>query len=578
MTGSVKVANISRHVDSAILSKLFSFLGTVTQLELRPSMINPEVQEALVEFQEAHSIKPALFLSGTELGDRTLVVSEDTAFLPAIGTLGINPPRPSVHAMPLANPSVVAMMSKRTLHAIPANLASVIHPSILQFDPAKAEEISRTIYVGNIASNVVEQQLMDFFSACGPVAYVKMAGDGLQPTRFAFVEFADMPTAQAALQMNGMVLADRPLKVNHSKNAINKPPRPTAAAQAMPMVQSMSQVPTLAAIASLPSSADPTAAMRMHAAGYQQPLALTPTQGQPGAGLAWPILGNVNPAPSEADNALTRRLRELQAHIESKYGPRLAAAVAVRRRYRRSPSRSDRDDRRRAADSRSRQRRRSDDSDDEYYRESRRSRRRSRDDDDWYGRRSRDYRSVLWSKYGLIIKDQTVVFVNILGTLISIYVLLCFWWYSINARHVETRSLLTLVCALLMIAYVDHSSDPWAEDAFGMACCLVTLLFLGSPLSQIGNVIRLRDASVLLPSVALLALFNNLLWSLYGHLHNDAFMLFPNAIGSALCAVQLGLIAYYGRAAANLPLTAMIKPTSDDSDGVESVPMTEIST
>ncbi|KAJ1817674.1 Sugar transporter [Coemansia sp. RSA 2675] len=184
--------------------------------------------------------------------------------------------------------------------------------------------------------------------------------------------------------------------------------------------------------------------------------------------------------------------------------------------------------------------------------------------------------SVLWTKYGLIRKDDTVLLVNILGTLISIYVLLCFWWYSINARYVETRSLVTLVCALLMIAYVDHSSDPWAEDAFGLACCLVTLLFLGSPLSQIGNVIHLQDASVLLPSVALLAFFNNLLWSLYGHLHNDAFMLFPNAIGSVLCAVQLGLIAYYGRAAANLPLTATIKP--DDGDGVESVPMTEIST
>ncbi|KAJ2037130.1 hypothetical protein H4S03_003170, partial [Coemansia sp. S3946] len=197
--------------------------------------------------------------------------------------------------MPLANPSVVAMMNRRPMHAIPANLASVIHPSILQFDPTKAEEISRTIYVGNIASNVVEQQLMDFFSACGPVAYVKMAGDGLQPTRFAFVEFADMPIAQAALQMNGMMLADRPLKVNHSKNAINKPPRPAIP----PPV--MVQVPTLAAMASLPSSADPMATRVQ--SGY-------PT---PGTGLAWPVLGNVNPAPSEADSALTRRLRELQA-------------------------------------------------------------------------------------------------------------------------------------------------------------------------------------------------------------------------------------------------------------------------
>ncbi|KAJ2822323.1 hypothetical protein IWW50_004260, partial [Coemansia erecta] len=68
-----------------------------------------------------------------------------------------------------------------------------IPPSILHTDPAKAEEISRTVYVGNIASHVTDQMLMDFFtSTCGACAYVKMAGDGMQPTRFAFVEFADV--------------------------------------------------------------------------------------------------------------------------------------------------------------------------------------------------------------------------------------------------------------------------------------------------------------------------------------------------------------------------------------------------
>ncbi|KAJ2609567.1 hypothetical protein GGF44_006280 [Coemansia sp. RSA 1694] len=307
----------------------------------------------------------------------------------------------SAHALPLANPSVVAMMASRprTLQAIPGNLASVIHPSILQFDPMKAEEISRTIYVGNIASNVVEQQLMDFFSVCGPVAYVKMAGDGLQPTRFAFVEFADMPTAQAALQMNGMVLADRPLKVNHSKNAINKPPVPRPAAAGAPLMPSIPQVPTLAAMASQPSSADPMAGRAMQAAagGYQAQQQQQASQ--PGTGLAWPVLGSVNPVAqqphvSEADSALARRLRELQAQTEAKYAPRLEAAIAARRRHggRRSPSRRSREDSRRRSRGSGR-----DDSDDDYYRDSssRRSRRSNRDDADasWYSRRHKEYRS-----------------------------------------------------------------------------------------------------------------------------------------------------------------------------------------
>ncbi|KAJ2322920.1 hypothetical protein GGH92_011025, partial [Coemansia sp. RSA 2673] len=324
------------HVDSTIVKNLFSFVGDVVHVELRQSMINPEVQEALVEFVDAQSIKPALFLSGAELAERALVVSEETAMLPAavaamgIGSSGMRAATAagvgvgSAHALPLANPAVVAMMAgrTRTLTAIPGNLASIIHPSTLQFDPVKAEEISRTIYVGNIASNVVEQQLMDFFSVCGPVAYVKMAGDGLQPTRFAFVEFAEMATAQAALQMNGMMLADRPLKVNHSKNAINKPPlgRSLAPSAVAPLsLPPIPQVPTLAAMASLPSSADPLAA------------SLLAARTQPGQGLAWPVLGNVNPAmhAAEGDSPLARRLRELQTQMEDKYASRVAA---IRRR------------------------------------------------------------------------------------------------------------------------------------------------------------------------------------------------------------------------------------------------------
>ncbi|KAJ2890184.1 hypothetical protein IWW38_004273, partial [Coemansia aciculifera] len=417
MTGSIRVTNISRHVDSAILTKLFSFIGEVAQVELRASAINPEVQEAVVEFQDSQSIKAALFLSGTEIGDRALVVSQDAAALPAaVAALGISNTAPrqpqvgmagSAHALPLANPQVVAMMASRPRTLQPAlgnHLASVIHPSIMQFDPTKAEEISRTIYVGNIAANVSDQQVMDFFSVCGPVAYVKMAGDGLQPTRFAFVEFADMTTAQSALQMNGMVLADRPLKVNHSKNAINKPPSAgggaagSATAVPPPLMTMIPQVPTLAAMASLPSSADPMT--RYH----QQMQPLTPAQQQPGTGLAWPVLGSINPVAhvSEADTVLARRLRELQAQTEAKYAPRLEAAIAARRRHgRRSPSNSSRrggreDDRRQ---SRRRGSRGSDGSDDDYYRDSSSSRRTRRRDDDfegsssWNSRRHRDYRS-----------------------------------------------------------------------------------------------------------------------------------------------------------------------------------------
>ncbi|CAG8646440.1 8083_t:CDS:2 [Rhizophagus irregularis] len=246
----VKVANISPLVTEPVLKQLFEFLGEVTTIKLYNSPHGDGVQECTIEFKEASAAVTALHLTGVELGDRTLMVSSTTApagihntsyqppvippSLPPIPP-SISPPRPpqtsktpqSIPPKPIIPPLALPPFSSNSLAAIRSNPA--ISPTVAQFDPAKAEEISRTVYIGNINSSISEPELTQFFSACGPVAYVKMAGDPAQPTRFAFLEFATYEGAQAAMQMNGVMLGDRPLKVNHSKNAINKTPKKTDA-------------------------------------------------------------------------------------------------------------------------------------------------------------------------------------------------------------------------------------------------------------------------------------------------------------------------------------------------------------
>ncbi|KAJ2092505.1 Sugar transporter [Coemansia sp. RSA 487] len=196
--------------------------------------------------------------------------------------------------------------------------------------------------------------------------------------------------------------------------------------------------------------------------------------------------------------------------------------------------------------------------------------------------------SVMWLKYGLIKHDHTITFVNGTGTLISFYILFLFWKYSLSRTRVEIKVLVTAVLGVVVVSYVDQSKDPVAIEIFSLLCCLMSLLFLASPLSQIGSVIRLRDASVLLPSVAVLAFFNNVLWAIYGHIHEDPYMVLPNGIGAFFCSLQLALIAFYGRAAATgrLPVATDILPDSplDDATGAssgvsvsaETVHMTEI--
>lgn len=77
----------------------------------------------------------------------------------------------------------------------------------------------RTIYVGNVAVEINELTLYALFAHCGTVTQVRLAGDPSFNNRFAFVEFADSSMAQTACLLNGLFIAERPLKISMSKTS-----------------------------------------------------------------------------------------------------------------------------------------------------------------------------------------------------------------------------------------------------------------------------------------------------------------------------------------------------------------------
>ena len=79
-------------------------------------------------------------------------------------------------------------------------------------DPARLDEIARTVYIGNIGPGTREEELIQVFSSVGAVAFVKLAGDPTQMTRFAFLEYVDVASANNALALNGTVVGGRVLK------------------------------------------------------------------------------------------------------------------------------------------------------------------------------------------------------------------------------------------------------------------------------------------------------------------------------------------------------------------------------
>ncbi|KAI7812832.1 splicing regulatory glutamine/lysine-rich protein 1 isoform X2 [Triplophysa rosa] len=144
-------------------------------------------------------------------------------------------------SLPLANLGVLKSSLETSVAAVSGRTSQP--PLIGNVDPSKIDEIRRTVYVGNLNSQTTTaEQLLEFFKQVGDVRFVRMAGDETQPTRFAFVEFSDQDSVTRALTFNGVMFGDRPLKINHSNNAIVKPPEPTPQAAAKELEDVMKKV------------------------------------------------------------------------------------------------------------------------------------------------------------------------------------------------------------------------------------------------------------------------------------------------------------------------------------------------
>ncbi|GCB64998.1 hypothetical protein scyTo_0014839 [Scyliorhinus torazame] len=278
-TSVVQVTNISPVASSEQLTTLFSFLGEIEQFRIFPSDNSPipvSSRVCYIKYHDPVSVGVAQHLTNVVFIDRGLIVvpfregkipdetkavsllapATPTGLLSGAGLLPIPTSNPlasitTVDAVTSTMGAVVASVPFTTLGALQAGLDPALTalglnsqpPTMGNVDPTKIEEIRRTIYVGNLNSQTTTaDQLLEFFSQVGEVKFVRMAGDETQPTRFAFVEFAEQPSVLRALAFNGAMFGDRPLKINHSNNAIVKPPEMTPQAAAKELEEVMKRV------------------------------------------------------------------------------------------------------------------------------------------------------------------------------------------------------------------------------------------------------------------------------------------------------------------------------------------------
>ncbi|XP_065905520.1 splicing regulatory glutamine/lysine-rich protein 1-like [Dysidea avara] len=265
----VQVTNISPLASAQNVREIFSYLGDIEEFKVYPELEDRSVlapsKVGYIKFRDPTSCDVALHLTNTVFLDRALVVvdtsGEDIPSEELVVDVTVTSNDASSALLPTPTPSVVEVIDdSRLMQGDAVSAATPDQPPQLglvnlvgqavpppppitgNVDPTKIEEIRRTIYVGNLNTNITADQVMSFFHPVGEVKYVRMAGDETQPTRFAFVEFSDQASVPLALQYNGAMLGDRPIKVNHSKNAIVKPQAKHPDAQQRELDETMKKV------------------------------------------------------------------------------------------------------------------------------------------------------------------------------------------------------------------------------------------------------------------------------------------------------------------------------------------------
>ncbi|XP_041108429.1 splicing regulatory glutamine/lysine-rich protein 1-like isoform X3 [Polyodon spathula] len=207
----IQVTNLSPAVTSEQMRTLFGFLGDVEELRLYPpdnAALPFSSKVCYIKFREPPSVGVAQHLTNTVFIDRALIV------------------------VPCAEGKIPEEAKALSLLAPATTVATLMPGAGLLPIPTPPP----------LPSTATAEQLLEYFKQVGDVKFVRMAGDETQPTRFAFVEFADQESVPRALTFNGVVFGDRPLKINHSNNAIVKPPEMTAQAAAKELEDVMKRV------------------------------------------------------------------------------------------------------------------------------------------------------------------------------------------------------------------------------------------------------------------------------------------------------------------------------------------------
>uniref|UniRef100_A0A3P9KKS4 Sugar transporter SWEET n=1 Tax=Oryzias latipes TaxID=8090 RepID=A0A3P9KKS4_ORYLA len=147
-----------------------------------------------------------------------------------------------------------------------------------------------------------------------------------------------------------------------------------------------------------------------------------------------------------------------------------------------------------------------------------------------------------WLFYGILKKDHTIVFVNIIGALLQILYIVMYFYYTKMKRQVTLQTLAagaTLITGWLYFTTFLTEGEARLNQ-LGLTCSVVTVSMYLSPLFDLVEIVRSRNVQCLSFPLTVATFFTSTSWVLYGLQLNDYYIMVPNTPG-----IFTSLIRFY---------------------------------
>ncbi|KAF4031964.1 Sugar efflux transporter for intercellular exchange [Phytophthora infestans] len=140
--------------------------------------------------------------------------------------------------------------------------------------------------------------------------------------------------------------------------------------------------------------------------------------------------------------------------------------------------------------------------------------------------------------------------VNCLGVLLgALFSGVCIFHETNSRVRYIAFFLFVFAITVALIVYRCQSSqdDDDIAKVLGYCADVLAIIMFGSPLLQLGEVVKARNSEVIAAPMAISGAINGVFWSIYGIMVTDYYVIVPNVISGCLCFVQVFLIVVFPR-------------------------------